>query len=122
MTLFNNLIIPLKPLSLILGISFLYFGITCLSTNFMKKEFARYKLASQRKLVGVLQILGALGVITGIFFSQLLLCLSSAGLGLLMLAGFVVRLKIKDSFLQSLPSFFYAVLSFYVCYAVSIDL
>ncbi|TQD40277.1 DoxX family protein [Haloflavibacter putidus] len=88
----------------------------------MKNEHERYNLANQRKLVGVLQILGALGVIISFFFSQPLLCLSSAGLELLMLAGFVVRLKIKDSFLQSLPSFFYAVLSFYVCYAALIDL
>lgn len=122
MALFHNLIIPLKILSLLLGISFIYFGVTCFSSTFMKKEFERYNLANQRKLVGMLQILGAIGVILGFFFNEILLCFSSAGLGLLMVAGFAVRLKIKDSVLQSSPSFLYAILSFYIGYAVLIDL
>jgi len=42
------------------------------------------------------------------------LLLASTGLFLLMLAGFVVRLKIKDNFIKSSPSFTFAILNLFI--------
>jgi len=40
--------------------------------------------------------------------------ISSLGLTVLMLLGFIVRLRIKDSWIQSFPSLFYMVLNGYI--------
>ena len=39
---------------------------------------------------------------------------SSLGLSVLMLLGFIVRIRLKDSFIQSFPSFFYMLLNGYI--------
>jgi hypothetical protein len=81
----------------------------------MKEEFNRYGLRRFQKLTGVLEVLGALGLLLGLKF-KILLTISAAGLALLMLLGFGVRIKIKDSFVQSFPAFFYMLLNFYIFY------
>jgi hypothetical protein len=79
----------------------------------MKKEFERYGLKKFQKLTGTLEILGALGLLVGVKF-KILAMISSGGLSLLMLLGFGVRIKIKDSLLQSFPAFFFMLLNFYI--------
>jgi len=79
----------------------------------MKKEFERYGLSHFQITTGILEILGALGLLAGFKF-KILLMISAAGLSLLMLLGFGVRIKIKDSFVQSFPAFFYMLLNFYI--------
>lgn len=98
--------------------SFLFFGLACFINPQMKMEFKRYGLASYRNLVGGLQLLGSIGTLVGVFFFPVVLKFAAAGLCLLMILGFLVRLKIKDSFLQSTPSLVYAVLNGYILYAV----
>ncbi len=95
--------------------AFLFYGINCLISQKMKDEFIRFGLNKQRLLTGYLQLLGALGLILGYFFSPNLVFIASAGLTLLMLSGFAVRLKIKDSLLESLPSLIFAVINLYIC-------
>jgi uncharacterized membrane protein len=58
--------------------------------------------------------LGAVGLIIGLYLSPLLMLLASLGLCLLMLAGFIVRLKINDNFMQSSPSFIFAALNLFI--------
>jgi uncharacterized membrane protein len=67
-------------------------------------------------MTGFLQLLGAIGLLIGLYFSPILLLLASIGLAILMIAGFIVRLKINDNFIQSSPSFLFAVLN--ICIAV----
>ncbi len=98
------------------AISFLYYGLACLVSPRLIKEFERYGLPRYRILTGILQLLGAAGIIIGQLYS-LLGVLAGAGLTLLMLAGFVTRIKIKDSLLQTLPSFFYMVLNAYITFS-----
>ncbi|PQJ23259.1 DoxX family protein [Tenacibaculum sp. SG-28] len=93
------------------AISFIYFGFGCFFSKFIIREFKRYKLPKFRILTGALQLLGAIGLLIGYYCSPLILIAASIGLSLLMIAGFVVRLKIKDNFLQSSPSFMYAVIN-----------
>jgi len=76
----------------------------------MVKEFERYGLKKFRIINGFLQIFGGVGLLIGIYYPFLLL-LSSAGLALLMAAGFGVRLRIKDGFLKSFPALFYFILN-----------
>lgn len=98
------------------GVAFIYFGINCFYSKFIIEEFKRYKLPEYRKLTGILQLLGALGLLIGLYFSPILLLLSSTGLSLLMLSGFIVRLKIKDNFIKSSPSFTFAALNLFIAF------
>jgi hypothetical protein len=98
------------------AISFAFFGIGCFVAPRMKKEFLRYELSEQRNFVGVLQLLGAIGLVIGYYYSPMLILVSASCLSLLMLLGFGVRLKIKDSIVQSAPALFYALLNAYIVF------
>ncbi len=76
----------------------------------MKQEFERFKVPQFRTLTGVLEILGGLGVILGIYFPAIGI-LASLGLCLLMGLGVVTRIKIKDTWLQCFPALFFCLLN-----------
>ncbi|SRX55483.1 DoxX family protein [Aequorivita sp. CIP111184] len=98
------------------GGAFLFYGLSCLISQKMTDEFIRFGLDKQKRLLtGYLQILGALGLIFGNFFLDDLVFIASAGLSVLMLLGFAIRIKIKDSISQSLPSLVVAFLNLYIC-------
>lgn len=84
----------------------------------MRNEFIRYGLSKHLKLVGILQILGALGLGLGYLFLPYLSVVAAVGLSILMLFGFGVRLKIKDSVIQSSPSIIYAIINAYIAIAL----
>lgn len=82
----------------------------------MIEEFKRFGMTkSQRKLTGILQILGSFGLLTGLLFPVIGL-LSSAGLTAMMLVAFFVRLKIKDSISESVPSFVFFAINAWLTY------
>ena len=101
----------LTALTWLSGVSFIYFGIGCLSSEFIISEFIRYGLAKFRVLTGLLQLLGAAGLLIGLYFSPKILLVASIGLGALMVCGFIVRISISDSFFKCLPSFSFAALN-----------
>ncbi|MFD2550860.1 DoxX family protein [Bizionia sediminis] len=107
---FNDKVHFLAVLIWFSSLAFLYFGINCFVSNFIKTEFLRYGLPKYRQLTGYLQIAGALGLLYGYYYKPSWLLAASVGLSILMLAGFVVRIRIKDSFFQSLPACFFALL------------
>lgn len=80
----------------------------------MKTEFKRFKLEHFALLTVILEIAGALGLLIGYFFFEPLLIFSAIGLTLLMLLGVLVRLKLKDSLLITLPALFFMGLNFYI--------
>jgi hypothetical protein len=96
------------------GISFLIYGISCLTTLHMKNEFIRFRLSKWRITTGILQLLGAIGLLTGFWYSPFLSAISAFGLFLLMVLGFTVRIRIKDTLLASSPALFYAFLNLYL--------
>ncbi len=99
-----------------LGFSFLYYGVSCLSSKFMVSEFERFGLSkTQRKITGIAQIIGGCGILTGFFYKPLQI-VAVSGIALLMFIGWIVRLKIKDSFIASLPAFSFFVLCLYLTY------
>jgi hypothetical protein len=85
------------------GISFLTYGLLCLLTSHMSREFERYGLAQFRKLVGALETLGAIGLFAGLLWKPVLL-MSAIGLCALMLLGLIVRLRCRDPFVQIIPA------------------
>lgn len=92
------------------SISFFIFGTGCLVSKRMRAEFVRYGLGKLRVMTGVLELAGALGLLVGILFPPIAL-LASFGLFLLMTLGFLVRMKIGDTLLQSLPAIAYALIN-----------
>jgi len=106
---------PVVLLTFLSALSFLFFGIACFTAPKMKTEFLRYRLAPYRRIVGVLQLVGALGLILGYLYAPVLQAIAAGGLAVLMVLGFLVRLRIRDSFMQAAPSFLFAVLNAFVC-------
>lgn len=100
-------------LVLLSGISFIIYGSSLLYSSKMQKEFIRFKLEKFAKLTGFLELFGGIGMIVGLWVSFVLL-LSSGGLALLMILGFSVRLKMRDGFWDSFPSFFLMILNSYI--------
>lgn len=88
------------------AVSFWFFGISCFLVPHVRTEFVRYGLGEWRLVVGALQLVGAAGLILGYFYLPVLSIIAAGGLSILMILGLGVRLKIKDSVLQSAPAFF----------------
>jgi uncharacterized membrane protein len=98
-------------------VSFLYFGIACIFTPRMRLEFTRFGLNTiQRLIAGFFQLLGATGLIAGALGYDTIGMAASAGLAILMLAGFYVRIKIKDDIYKSSPALIFMCLSLILCY------
>ena len=96
--------------TLVLIISFLVYGGRCLFAEAMVLEFHRWGVSGLRHITGGLEVLGALGLVVGQWVPWVGL-LSAAGLSLLMICGLMVRLRIRDSFLQTLPAVVYLIVS-----------
>jgi len=106
--------IDFNTLSIIFsGLSFLIYGISFFVSAKMKNEFKRYGLEKYGSLIGVLELLGGLGLLTGLFIHSVLF-IAAGGLAVLMLMGFIVRIKIKDGPLLSIPAFFFMLLNTYI--------
>ena len=93
--------------------SFFAYGVAFFTSSKMKEEFIRFGLAKFGTLTAVLEILGALGLLVGLFFTPLLV-FSSGGLSLLMLLGVGVRIRIKDPWLVIVPAFSFFLLNAYL--------
>ena len=99
--------------TLISSLSFFAYAISYFNAPHMKNEFKRFGLEKMGLTIIILEITGAFGLLVGLIFNFILV-ISSLGLALLMLAGLIVRLKLKDSIWICLPAFFYMVLNTYI--------
>ena len=91
---------------LLSSFSFIFYAVSYFVGSHMKDEFKRFNLEKLGLLVIILEIVGALGLLAGIWYKPLLL-VSSAGLALLMLLGVLVRFNLKDSLWITIPALFY---------------
>jgi hypothetical protein len=96
------------------GVSFLFYGAGCLVSPRMKREFIRFGYDRWRTMTGYLQLLGGFGLLVGFWYSPIITWVSASGLCIMMVYGFGVRIKIKDSLFVSSPAFIYAVINLYV--------
>jgi len=101
----------LKPLSAIL---FLYYGLSVLFSNAMVTEFDQFGLPNLRKLTGVLELLGAAGLILG-YFAPPLTIAASGGLALLMALGLAVRFRSKSSLPDSIAAMAMLLINLFIC-------
>ena len=83
--------------------AFLFYGVRVLFANAMAEEFKRYGLSQFRKLTGVLEVLGALGLLAGYVVPGLVIA-ASGGLTLVMALGVGVRCRSGDSVGEALQA------------------
>lgn len=95
------------------SLSFLAYAISYFKTPYMKNEFKRFGLEKFAFSIIVLEILGALGLLVGLKY-EIMLSMSSLGLALLMLAGVIVRIIVKDNLKVTLPALFFMLLNTYI--------
>jgi uncharacterized membrane protein YphA (DoxX/SURF4 family) len=86
----------LNVLILISSLSFIGYGIAYFKSPQMKSEFKRCGLEKAGTLTAVLELLVAVGLLTGLKFHFILL-ISAGGLAVLMFLGVATRIKVKDS-------------------------
>jgi uncharacterized membrane protein YkgB len=111
------MVAPLNSvLILFSAISFLGYGSACFFSSYMKREFERYRLGSQRTLVGGLQLCAAIGLLAGLSQPWMGRA-ASAGLALMMLVAVGVRIRIKDTLPQTIPALIYLALNAYLSLA-----
>lgn len=92
------------------------YGISYFRSAEMKNEFKRFGLEKAGALTAVLELLGSAGLIIGLWV-PIILMVSAGGLAILMFLGVIVRLKVRDSLLVTLPAFFYMILNAYIFFA-----
>lgn len=90
-------------LNLFSALAFTIYGVGCLFTEGMKREFERFGLPRLRVLVGATQILGAGALLAGFAIPAVGLA-GAAGLAVQMLAGVGVRIRIGDGLAASLQA------------------
>ncbi|WGK64511.1 DoxX family protein [Croceiramulus getboli] len=110
--------ILITVLTVLTGLAFFIYGISCLFSPHMKAEFERFGLPGYRRLTGMLQLMGASGLLAGLYHAPIAFYASS-GLGILMLLGFITRLKIRDGMIASSPAFIFMLINFFLAYAYS---
>lgn len=94
---------------------FFFYGTACLFAGGMVEEFERYGLSRFRRVVGALELLGAIGLGLGYLFLPLSVY-SAGGLSLLMLLGLGVRVRVRDSALQMLPALFLLLVNVFIAF------
>jgi hypothetical protein len=102
-------------LRIITAVAFLGYGLTCVFSMQMEKEFVRFGVPRYRFLVGSTQVMASLGLFLAPGFPWLGL-MASAGLALQMLAGTWVRFRIGDTFLQASQAMLFAVITLYLAF------
>ena len=76
----------------------------------MEEEFERFRLPNISLFIAFSQLSGSIGLIFGLFH-PIILIFSSAGLTTMMLIACLVRIRVKDTLLESLPALFYLILN-----------
>ncbi len=77
------------------ALAFCYYGVGTLFAHPPRGEYERYGLAHARVFIGSMELLGAAGVLIGLFVAPLG-AVAAAGLTLMMLLGLVARWHVND--------------------------
>lgn len=95
--------------------SFIIYGYSSFVSRRMKTEYERWGYKDKRKTVGFLQLLGGFGLIFGLK-NNLLLIVSSFCIILMMIMAIYIRIKIKDTIVDTLPAITFLFLSILIFY------
>lgn len=110
----------LVPLALLSAFSFFYFGAACIWEARLRDEYQRYGIPNLRVPIGILQLLGATGVLVGLAVAPIGAA-AALGLCLLMVSGVVVRVRLRDTLIRMLPAISFAVLNAALVYAFLVE-
>jgi uncharacterized membrane protein YphA (DoxX/SURF4 family) len=110
----------LVTLATVSALAFFYYGYETLFANRPRGEFERYGIPQVRVLVGSLQLLGATGVVIGLFFAPLGTA-AAIGLTLMMLLGLAARYRIHDAPRLMIPAASLAILNATLVYLFAVQ-
>ncbi len=97
------------------GGTFLVYGVLCFFSASMASDFHRFGLDWLRIPTAVLELLGGLGLLVGLKWPPAQ-GMASAGLALLMLIAFAIRMHMRDGVAVSIPSFLLMLLNAYILF------
>ena len=97
------------------ALSFIVYGINSLFSKRMALEYERWGFKKQRIVLSSCQTLGGLGLLVGLAVHPLLITASFLLL-CMMLVAVVVRLKVRDGFVKTLPALLYVMLNLSIFY------
>jgi hypothetical protein len=106
----HSLINPALILSIV---AFAWYGLACWISDRMVTEFARYRLSGWRRTTGTLQMLGSAGLAIGYVYLPVRV-LAASGLALMMLAGLIVRWRIRDPLHAMIPAFSLGLINLFI--------
>ena len=93
------------------AISFIVYSSMSIFSKKMILEYKRWGYQRLRILIALFQLLGGIGLLLGMFH-PLLLMLVSFLLMIMMIFAIIVRIKIRDTIVNTLPAIIYALLTF----------
>lgn len=94
----------------LMGVAFLAYGASCLSSPRLAAEFERFGLGRFRILTGWLEIAGGAGLLAGLMWPALGAA-AAAGLAALMGLGVWARTRVGDSIVAMLPALVFFVIN-----------
>lgn len=97
------MLMPLTGAVLLSAILFLGYGGLVLFSGGMRAEFERFGLPRLRRLTGLLEVLGGVGLLVGLA-EPIVLAFASGGLAVLMLLGVAVRVRVRDRMVELVPA------------------
>lgn len=103
------------------AISFVIYSLHSVFSKRMILEFSRWGIGNLRILVASFQMLGGIGLLLGMY-NIWLLCLVSFFLTLMMIIAIIIRIRVRDSFLLTVPALMYALLSFIIFYSSFVEI
>ena len=97
------------------SISYVIYSLYSIFSKRMILEFSRWGFGNLRILIASFQMLGVIGLLLGMY-NIWLLCLVSFLLILMMISAVIIRIRVKDSFLMTLPAIIYALVNSVIFY------
>ena len=100
---------------LFISFSFLFYALHALFSQKMKDEFSRWGVQKYRILISCIQLSSGFSLLLSFFYPFLVIYCSSIFFTM-MLGAIFVRIRIKDSFLDTLPALLYFFLNAIILY------
>ena len=100
---------------LFIGFSFIFYALHALFSKKMKDEFSRWGVQKYRILISFIQLSSGLSLLLSFFYPFLVIYCSFIFFTM-MLGAIFVRIRIKDSFLDTLPALLYFFLNAIILY------
>tara|TARA_B110000467_G_C17902013_1_gene255356 strand:+ start:202 stop:540 length:339 start_codon:yes stop_codon:yes gene_type:complete len=100
---------------LFISLSFIFYALSAFFSKKMKDEFTRWGFQKYRILLSCMQLLSGFFLLLSFFYPFLVIYCSSIFL-IMMLGAIFVRIRIKDSFIDTLPALFYFFLNAIIIY------